>query len=679
MNTSTFTNWSLETDEQNTAWLRLATQDSGPNILGRKVLEELDHLLEQLRTDRPAGLIITSGKTNGFIAGADIKEFTQIKNQHEALELISDGQSVFDKLEALPFPTLALINGYCLGGGTELALACDYRIALDDPKTRIALPEVKLGIHPGFGGTMRSIRLMGPLAAMNMMLTGSGMDTRRAKRTGLIDDRVPERQMESAARQVILKQPGRRRMNWQGRLISLPGIRSLIAQQMRKTVRKKAQQDHYPAPYALIDLWEKFAGNEQNMLKQEARSVSELILTETALNLIRVFNLQTGLKALGNRKFFRPVHVHVIGAGAMGGDIAAWCALMGMQVSVQDLNRTALAATMQRAGKLFKRRFRSHPQLATAAMDRLIPDEAGIGIAQADVVIEAIVEKLDVKRTVFRDVEQKAKPDALLATNTSSIPIEQIAEDLDDPGRLIGLHFFNPVARMPLLEIVLGPQTHDSVKEQAMAFSRHIDKLPAAVKSSPGFLVNRILMPYLLEGVLMEQEGIPASIIDQAAKQFGMPMGPLELGDSVGLDVCLYVGKILAGDDATAVPHRLEKLVNAGNLGKKSGQGYYRWVKGKPVSGNNNIGEFDIQEIQDRLMLKYLNESVSCLREQVIADGDQLDAAMIFGTGFAPFRGGPLHYINVTGAADLRSTMVKLSEKYGDRFKPDEGWDLIEN
>jgi 3-hydroxyacyl-CoA dehydrogenase/enoyl-CoA hydratase/3-hydroxybutyryl-CoA epimerase len=504
MNTSTFKNWSLETDERNITWLKLATEDKGPNILGHTVLKELDNLLDQLRSDRPAGLIITSAKANGFIAGADIREFTQINNEDEALALIRNGQRVFDKLEALPFPTLALINGYCLGGGTELALACDYRIALDDPETRIALPEVKLGIHPGFGGTMRSIRVMGPIAAMNMMLTGSGLDTRRAKQTGLVDDRVPQRQMESAARHTILTKPKRRRMNWQGKLINLPGVRSLVAQQMRKTVRNKAPQDHYPAPYALISLWEQYAGNEQTMLTEEARSVSRLILTDTALNLIRVFNLQTALKSLGNKKSFSPTHVHVIGAGAMGGDIAAWCALRGMRVSVQDMNRAALARTMQRADKLFRRRFRSYPQLATAAMDRLIPDESGVGIPQADVVIEAIVEKLDIKQAVFRDLEKKAKPDALLATNTSSLPVEKIAEGLDDPGRLIGLHFFNPVAKMPLLEIVVGPQTHETTKEHAMAFARHIDKLPAAVKSSPGFLVNRILMPYLLECVLME-------------------------------------------------------------------------------------------------------------------------------------------------------------------------------
>lgn len=676
MSELSLTHWKTEEDN-GILWCLLDVADSSTNVLSHEVLNELEILLEHCRTHLPKGLVITSAKSSGFIAGADVSEFSLIKSSEEALELIQKGQNIFDHLEGLNCPTVALINGFCLGGGTELALACDYRIALDEPRTRIGLPEVKLGIHPGFGGSMRSVRTMGPLTAMTMMLTGSSMDAGKARRTGLVDDKVPERQMASAARQFILRRPKPRRMNWQGKLANQGLVRPLIASRMRNNVRSKANPEHYPASYALIDLWEKYADNERRMLDEEARSVSRLILSETALNLIRVFHLQTGLKGLGDKNSFRPNRVHVIGGGVMGGDIAAWCALRGMQVSVQDLNRDALAATMQRASKLFEKRLRAYPHLARAAMDCLIADEQGDGIASADVIIEAIVEELDIKQKVFKDIEQKAKPDALLATNTSSLPIEQIAEGLEDTGRLVGLHFFNPVARMPLLEIVLGPQTHASEKNNAMAFARHIDKLPVPVKSSPGFLVNRILMPYLLEGVLMEQEGIPASAIDRAAKDFGMPMGPLELGDSVGLDVCLYVGKILAGDDSNAVPSSLENLVNTGRLGKKTGQGYYVWKKGKPVSGKGETGDYDVQEIQDRLMLKYLNEAVSCLREGVIEDRDQLDAAMIFGTGFAPFRGGPLHYIERISAQHCLTRMKALEARYGDRFMPDVGWEQL--
>lgn len=673
MNPPGLKHWKTEAAD-GVLWSLLDVAESGTNVLSHEVLEEFETLLEYCETHPPKGLVISSAKRTGFIAGADVREFSLINTYAEALQLIKKGQAILDRLEGLDCPTVALINGFCLGGGTELALACDYRIALDEPRTRIGLPEVKLGIHPGFGGSMRSVRTLGPLAAMGMMLTGSSMDAGKARRTGLIDDKVPERQLRSAARYFIDKRPAPCRMNWKGRILNNGILRPLLATRMRRKVAGKAQKRHYPAPYALIDLWERYGHDERLMLTEEARSVARLITEETARNLIRVFHLQTGLKALGDKKVFVPRHVHVIGGGAMGGDIAAWCALQGLRVSVQDTNRKALAAAVKRAHGLFNKRFRAYPNLASAAMDHLMIDEDGQGLHHADVIIEAIIENLEIKQDLFRKLEPQIKADALLATNTSSIPLEQLGQALTRPERLVGLHFFNPVSRMPLVEVIYGSDTGEEAVLQARAFTRYIDRLPLPVRSAPGFLVNRILMPYLLEAVLMEQEGLPAEVIDQAARDFGMPMGPLELGDAVGLDVCLYVGRILASELGGEVPEQLEKLVNQERLGKKSGHGYYRYTKGKREIRKTVSFTGNLQDVQDRLILRYLNEAVACLREGIIDSKDHLDAGMIFGTGFAPFRGGPLHYVHSVGVETIRGRLTELEQKFGERFRADEGW-----
>ncbi len=669
--------WQTQSDDNEILWWKLDVAESPANVLSQEVLLELETLLEQCRKELPRGLVITSAKQSGFIAGADVNEFTPIETYEEALALIQKGQTLFDRLESLNCPTVALINGFCLGGGTELALACDYRIALDEPRTRIGLPEIKLGIHPGFGGSMRSVRTLGPVAAMGMMLTGSSMDARKARRVGLVDDKVPARQLDSAARFFIEKMPNKQHMNWQSRLLNTRPLRQLLAIKMRKTVAKKARQQHYPAPYALLEVWERYGHNERLMLSKEAQSVARLITGTTAHNLIRVFHLQTQLKGLGNKQVFTPKHVHVIGGGVMGGDIAAWCALQGMRVTVQDPSKKALSATFKRAANLYARRFRSYPHLGTQAMDRLMADTQGHGIGQADVIIEAIIEDLDAKQQLFKQLESQAKESALLATNTSSIPLEQLGSVLDRPERLVGLHFFNPVAKMPLLEVVRGKETSDEVLLHAQAFARHIDKLPLPVLSHPGFLVNRILMPYLLEAVLLEQEGIPAIVVDQAAKDFGMPMGPLELGDAVGLDVCLYVGRILSDALGGEVPERLIKLVDQGRLGKKSGRGFYRYKNGQQQIPKKEVYTGNIGVIQDRLLFRYLNEAVACLEEGIVESPEQLDAGMIFGTGFAPFTGGPLNYIQTLTAAQCMKIMNQLKDSLGDRFTPHKGWENL--
>ncbi len=662
--------WTLTHDNDNLAWLVFDQAGSGVNTLSDETLAEFDAALSEIEANPPRGLVIRSAKSSGFIAGADVKRFAGMRDPNTAQSLIRNAHALLFRLERLPCPSVAAIHGFCLGGGLELALACTYRIVTDDAKTKLGFPEVRLGIFPGFGGSVRSIERVGHLAAMNMMLSGRNLSGRAAKKTGLATDCVPLRQLEVACRHVLHNQPMQRKPGFIQQAAGWPALRGLIANRMHKQVAERANPAHYPAPYALIDHWRLHANNPTALYDSEIREVSKLLTSDTAQNLVRVFLLQEQLKGQGDKQAFTPHHLHVIGAGVMGGDIAAWGVLQGMTVSLQDRGAAQLARAMGRARELFTKKLKS-PRLITDALDRLIPDARGDGIAKADVVLEAIIEDVAAKQELFAQVLPWMKPGALLATNTSSIQLEILGETLPNPERLVGLHFFNPVAKMPLLEIVRGPNTDPAVVEQALAFARHFNKLPLLVQSSPGFLVNRILMPYLLEAVLLVEEGIAPDAIDRAATDYGMPMGPVELADTVGLDICFSVAGKMATLLKNEVPASLQKHVDAGHLGRKSGQGYYRWANGRAQHGQDR--EYT-PEHQDRIMLRLLNEAVACLREGVVENASELDAGVIFGTGFAPFKGGPMQVIEHAGAATLHARLVQLHEKLGARFQPDSGW-----
>ncbi len=666
--------WRLDTDADGIAWLALDRQGEATNVLSRSVLEELENHLAALAEDRPTGLVFLSAKPNGFLAGADITEFTRIRTEREALELIRRGQDVMTRIASLPFPTLAMIHGFCVGGGLELALACDYRVARDDPSTRLGLPEVRLGIHPGFGGTVRLPPLVGGIQALDLILSGRTLDARRARRIGLVDHAVPERHLRAAARHLILHRPPRHRPDWRGRLSNWAPVRPLVASLSRRRLAARVSARHYPAPYAALDLWRRLADRPAAMMQAEAASVARLVTGESSRNLVRAFFLNERMKGLGKADRFEGRHVHLVGAGVMGGDIAAWCALRGFFVTLQDQSPERIAPALQRAHRLFQRRLRV-PRRVQEAMDRLLPDPEAAFVHRADLVIEAIFEDREAKQALYRELEPRMKPEAILATNTSSIPLQELAPALARPERLVGLHFFNPVAKMQLVEIVCGPDTAEETQALARAFTRRIDRLPLPVSSSPGFLVNRVLMPYLLEAVELESEGVPAPAIDRAATDFGMPMGPIELADTVGLDVCLHVARILGEELGTEVPERLQRLVEQGHLGRKSGAGFYHYRKGRPVKPRQRA--VTATDLQDRMILRLLNEAVACLREGVVADADLLDGGMIFGTGFAPFRGGPMHYITQRGAEPLRLRLQELTRSYGSRFTPDPGWETL--
>ncbi len=667
--------WKLDVDAENLAWLVFDRAETGTNTFSSEVLRELAQVAGHLAAMPPRGLAILSAKDNGFAAGADVQEFTTLKNADEAMAFINLGNEVFDAIAALPFPTAAMVHGFCMGGGTELALACRYRIADDAPGTRIGLPEVMLGIVPGWGGAKRLPPLVGAAPALDLMLTGRAIDARRAKRIGLVDAVTPRRHFENAARKTLLETPARGGPPLSAAATNWPGIRTLVARMSEKKVAEKARRDHYPAPYAIIALWRDHGGDVRNVPREDPLSMASLFAHPTTRNLVRIFGLQDRLKAFGKQDVPPIGRLHVIGAGAMGGDIAAWSAFKGITVTLQDLAPERIAPAVQRAAELYGKRLRE-PHLVRAAMDRLIPDVAGHGVSRADLVIEAIVENAEVKRKLFASIEPRMKPGAILASNTSSIPLQELSSVLQRPERLVGLHFFNPVAQMMLVEIVEGPRTAPEVMKAGQAYARQIDKLPLPCRSAPGFLVNRVLSPYLLEAMLMLDEGIPGETIDAAAKDFGMPMGPIELADMVGLDIAWAVGQELARP-GTPIPKKLQAAVEAKHFGKKSGRGFYAWSKGKPVKKGPGTGSLDLPALADRMVLPALNEAVACVREGIVADADLCDAGVIFGTGFAPHRGGPISTIRERGKAEWLRIMAELKAKHGLRFEPDSGWDAI--
>lgn len=674
---SNWKHWRLER-ENNLGFLTFdrAKPDGSPdstNTFSSEALRELADIAAHLRANPVKGLAILSAKDNGFAAGADIDEFTGFKSIDEAKAMTKLGCDVFDQLEALPFPTVALIHGFCMGGGTELSLACTYRIADDGPKTKMALPEVMIGIVPGWGGAMRMPKLIGAAQALDLMLTGRAVDGKKAKRMGLVDVVTPRRHFMNAARLLLAKPPAPHKPAFKDAVTNWPIVRGLVANASRKQVAKKARKDHYPAPYAIIDLWEKYGGDPRVVPPGDDASIEKLFGHPTARNLIRIFKLQDRLKALGAGDSGIK-HVHVVGAGVMGGDIAAWCAFKGFTVTLQDLDHARIAPAIKRAAELYKKKLKA-PHLVQACMDRLIPDVKGDGVVHCDLVIEAIVENADIKKKLYASIEPRLKPDAILATNTSSIPLQELSVGLAKPERLVGIHFFNPVAMMMLVEIVEGPQTSKAVMQRAQSFVKKIDKLPLPVKSAPGFLVNRILTPYMTEAQVMLEEGVAAETIDAAAKAFGMPMGPIELADTVGLDVGLAVGTELH-KPGNPQPKKIQELVSAKKLGKKTGEGFYKWVNGRPQKANGS-GTVDLTPLWMRMTLPAVNEAVACVREGIVADADLCDAGVIFGTGFAPHRGGPINYLKNAGKETLGAEIELLASKHGARFAADAGWATV--
>ncbi|MBV7410739.1 3-hydroxyacyl-CoA dehydrogenase NAD-binding domain-containing protein [Maritimibacter sp. DP1N21-5] len=651
-----------------TLWLDCA--DTGTNVISEAVLLELDSLLDAAKQAQPRALVIRSAKPGGFGAGADIEGFADLRGD-QAISKLEQGHAVLDKLAALPAPTVAVVHGTTLGGAFEVALACDHRIGVEGVK--LGFPEIQLGLHPGLGGTFRLTSLIDPVEAMQLMLTGKTAHDRKARKLGILDALVPERHVDAAIEAAATGKLDHSGGGLRASALRTRAARAIAAARMRTESEKQAPRKHFPAPFALIDLWEDHGSDPVAMQKAEIASFAALLDSATAQNLIRVFFLRQRLKSAG-RGDDGISHVHVIGAGAMGGEIAAWAALQGKQVTIEDLDLDALGKTICRAARVYEKKHLSGIE-ARDAMDRLMPDPDRLGRARADLVIESGPEKRGVKEEIYAELTTAMKPGAILATNTSSLPLGSLADAAPDPARFAGLHFFNPVSKMPLVEVVSHDLAAQGTLDQLAAFTTGLDRLPARVTDYPGFLVNRVLAPYMMEAILMLDEGQDKVVIDRAALAFGMPMGPVTLADQVGLDICLDVATSLReGLDVPVAetPDWLRKKVEDGETGKKAGKGLYDYDSETPPVEPESDPD---QQVIDRLILPMCNAAVEVLRKRVAPDADTIDAAMIFGTGWAPFRGGPLHYARLRG--DVPDVLRRLAEQHGPRFTPDPGWDHL--
>jgi 3-hydroxyacyl-CoA dehydrogenase/enoyl-CoA hydratase/3-hydroxybutyryl-CoA epimerase len=664
------------------------------NKLTTPVMDELDKVLDELAGNRDVkALIVRSGKAESFIAGADIAEIRDITDARKGEQLIRKGQDIFLKLERLPFPTVAAIHGPCLGGGLELALACSHRVISNDPKTALGLPEVRIGIIPGFGGTQRLPRLVGLTNALDMILTGRSVYPRKAKKIGLADSVTYRELLEQVAtntaksamggprpKKVRAKRPLTVRL-----LESNPLTRQIIYRAAKNAVLKETR-GNYPAPLeALNAVRYGLSRGLKAGYENEARTAARLVPTEISKNLITVFYLGEALKKDARPSDLVFSQAGVIGAGVMGGGIAQLFAEKGITVRMKDIDTRFVGAGLKAAADIFKKRRKKGiltPLQARDGSDRITGATDYSGFAQVDVAIEAVAENMDVKKTVLKEFEQTANETALFASNTSSLSITEMATASKRPEKVVGMHFFNPVEKMPLVEVVRGRKTSDETVAAVAALSRKLGKLPVTVNDGPGFLVNRILMPYLGEAARMLEQGSAVQDIDLALLRFGMPMGAFILLDEIGIDIAYKVADILHRGLGERVkpPPLLGALYKEGYYGKKNGKGFYRYKGRKrggpddsvyrkitPAAGGGKIGA---EEIVDRAVLLMLKEAVLCLEEKIIDRPDLLDAALIFGIGFPPFRGGLLRYADKVGIQDIVEKLDAFTKKYGERFSP---------
>ena len=677
------------------------------NVLDEAAIASLDQALAQLESLRPAGMVLRSGKPGAFIAGADVDAIGAMSDREQVRNLVRRAHATFARLGRLPCPTVAAIDGTCLGGGTELALACDSRIASDEPQTKIGFPEILLGIFPGFGGTTRLPRLVGLVAALDLILTGRALDARRAERIGLVARAAPGPWvLEHATRrlgEIAGRPPGHRRDRWQPRTLgarmlegTAPG-RALIISRARAMTKAKTG-GHYPAPIAALRVLEHGLGRPlDEALAIEVESVSDLVVGPVCKNLVRIFQISERARkepvvaaaagagaasAAGAAKPAPPRGVALVGAGVMGGGIAELTSRAGLPVRMRDVRPEAIAHALRTVKSIIdERRKRSRARRAEgdAQMARILPTLELGGVGRCDVAIEAVIEDMDVKRRVLAELEVRLPADAVIATNTSALPVGALADGLQRPERFCGLHFFNPVHRMPLVEVVHGPRTSADTLARAVALVRRLGKTPVVVKDAPGFVVNRILMPYLREAGYLLEEGYTVAAIDAAMRGFGMPMGPFEVADEVGLDVAAKVAATLAAafPERMSVSPAVETLVAAGRLGRKSGAGFYlhRGGRRRPDPRLATLLRLKRERkptspefLSERMVLAMVNEAALVLGEGVVTEAGMLDLAMVYGAGFPPFRGGPLRYADTLGVAKVESRLRALRGAKGERF-----------
>jgi 3-hydroxyacyl-CoA dehydrogenase/enoyl-CoA hydratase/3-hydroxybutyryl-CoA epimerase len=669
---------SVQTGENRIATVRFDRPKSSANVLDTRTLQALAEIISQLERQSLRGVIFESAKPSVFIAGADLKELAETQYRAELVDL---GQQTFARIAALKCVTLAAIHGACAGGGLELSLACDYRIATPDRSTRIGLPEVNLGLIPAWGGSTRLPRLVGLPRALGIILRAELMPTAKAKRLGLVDAVAPREHLDALALQFIAKGKPR----WRGlQHIAWVPARQIVSASARASVLKKTR-GQYPAALAAIDVASRsIVRSVSESLAAEKEAILCLACTEVSKNLIRVFFLQDRAKHRSAPQAQPVRKTAVIGSGIMGSGIAQWFAARGMDVLLRDVDALQLAGGLHRASKLFakaRQRGLLSSTEAQAAMDRIVPAEVPVRMSSIDLVIEAASEKMELKKQIFVDLEDRTRAETLLATNTSALSVTEIGRALRHPQRVLGLHFFNPVHRMKLVEVVRAELTSDATIDTAVAFVQRIGKLPVVVRDRPGFLVNRILLPYLLEAVRLFEAGVDVRVLDKSMLGFGMPMGPLRLLDEVGLDVAADVAQTLcvAFPERMPMPKTLPKFVAEKIQGRKAGRGFYEYRNDRAASVNPAIlklqeredkAGLSTEELQKRMVLPMINEAAMCLEENIVDDAQDVDLAMIMGAGFAPFRGGPLRYADACGVARVVEDLQRLKDEGEPQFDP---------
>ena len=631
---SNYTHFELSFDDAGIARLSMDAKGRSVNVFAQEVMAELIEAVDEIVTRAPAGFVFSSAKPRGFIFGADVNEFALFASAAEIEAHIADVLACFATIEGLDCPSVILIDGICVGGGFELALAFDRIIAIDDAACQVGFPEINLGLLPGYGGSVRAWDRMGPETALKLVLHGRPMKAREAFEANAIDHLVASRDdLAAAGREAIA-----------GRIARRPAPRTADIAAMieaeRAALLARTNPRNMPAPFGILDHYSVSEFNKDNMMKSETKLFSKLMMTPASAGMRRNFQL-TDMVKKGGRGEHHVSHIHVIGAGTMGGDIAAVAAMNGFTVTLQDISAEAVDKAIERARGLYERRLKA-PEKVQQALARLRADVAGDRLADADLLIEAVAEDLKIKQSVFAAAEARMKPDAIMATNTSAIPLEEIGTALASPDRLIGMHFFNPVPVLPLVEIVYSDASDSTFVDRAMYVCGALKKLPVRCRSAPGFLVNRALLPYVFKAVEAVLDGADPDRIDQALVTFGMPMGPIELCDQVGIDVCLGAGQVTGISPAVAA--RFTAMIEAGDMGRKSGSGFYEWDGKKAIRPRGSYDADELDAIAADMLAPLVAECLAAVDEGVVGSADIADAACIFGIGFPAFRGGPLFW-----------------------------------
>ena len=689
-------NLRTQTLDDGTCVLTFDRPDSSANIFDAATLAELDAEIDRIAKPEAAitGLILTSAKATIFVAGADLRG-VQTMSAEQMSAFIALGQNVFSKIAALPFPTVAAVHGAAVGGGYEVCLACDWRVASPDPTTKLGLPETKLGLIPAWGGCTRLPRLLSVPRALDIILGGQTPAAAHALKLGLVDELAPREHLLTAARALLKR--GKHPQTFAHSPTVNAVVDAFIAPQARHAVMAKTH-GHYPAVQKALEvvLRGSSSSDEADSLLREREAIAELITLDSTKNLLRLFFLQERAKKITAPNASKPEsttagtsaksvpRTAVIGAGVMGSGIAQWISSRGGRVILRDVDAARVAAGMGNIAGLYAAGLRHRTfteRQVRDGRDRVSPAPVEVPLRQVDIVIEAVVEKMDVKKTIFRRLDDLVSDDAILATNTSALSITELAAATKHPRRVIGLHFFNPVHKMQLVEVVIGRDTAPEIAQRALRFAQQMGKLPVLVKDSPGFLVNRILIPYMIEAGALFWGGASVKDIDAAMLDFGMPMGPLRLIDEVGADVALDVAATLAAafPNRLHVPDVLPAMVSADLLGRKAGQGFYRYGKKGEAKPNKEAAKLrpprlpnppSRDELEKRMVLLMVNEAARCLEEGLVETAGDVDFAMVMGTGFAPFRGGPLRYSDSEGTAKIVGELSRLADVAGPHYAP---------